>query len=274
MAETLLTPSSIKLYGRLMTGIAFTNNTTPFAGNYFLQRQLAVNGLVHIKSGTIDPKTPSTVSALQPHHDVKDLTVGMAVTETGGGTHLHSDAVITRVDVSKYEIGIYPPAIIPGKAAVAVAFTASISPMLARIYSFSFEGAYFELPRPPVFLVHGPGRPVGNWMYSSSLDQSGVAARDWEFSGNHGRNDPVGADALLYWEYEKGDFSLRLDLDAGPFEQILLQMALRGGGGVSGAGVSGAGVSGAGVSGAGVSGAGVSGAGVSGAGVSGAGVRR
>ena len=58
----------------------------------------------------------------------------------------------------------------------------------------------------------------------------------------------------------------------GPFEQILLQMALRGGGGVSGAGVSGAGVSGAGVSGAGVSGAGVSGAGVSGAGVSGAGV--
>ena len=43
---------------------------------------------------------------------------------------------------------------------------------------------------------------------------------------------------LIYWEYEKGDFSLRLDLDAGPFEQILLQMALRGGGGVSGAGQS------------------------------------
>jgi hypothetical protein len=99
------------------------------------------------------------------------------------------------------------------------------------------------------------------------MDQAGVAGREWDFSGRLGvTND------LVYWEYEKGDFSLRVDLDAGPFEQILLEMALRSGSGVSGAGVSGAGVSGAGVSGAGVSGAGVSGAGVSGAGVSGAGV--
>ena len=103
------------------------------------------------------------------------------------------------------------------------------------------------------------------------MDQAGVAGREWDFSGRLGvTND------LVYWEYEKGDFSLRVDLDAGPFEQILLEMALRSGSGagVSGAGVSGAGVSGAGVSGAGVSGAGVSGAGVSGAGVSGAGLRR
>jgi hypothetical protein len=112
---------------------------------------------------------------------------------------------------------------------------------------------------------------VGDWTTNSSLDQSGVAGKDWDFSGTLAS---AGSDDIYYWEYEKGDFSLRLDVDAGPFEQILLQMALRGGGGVSGAGVSGAGVSGAGVSGAGVSGAGVSGAGVSGAGVSGAGVRR
>jgi len=162
-------------------------------------------------------------------------------------------------------------------------------PHLARIYAFSFEGAFYELPKPPIFVVHGPGIAVGNWDIPSTMDQTGVAGRDWDFSGNHpqpgpaarvaGAGQPPAAPApapapapyptidISYWEYEKGDFSLRLDVEAGPFEQILLQMALRGGGGVSGAGVSGAGVSGAGVSGAGVSGAGVSGAGVSGAGV-------
>jgi hypothetical protein len=99
------------------------------------------------------------------------------------------------------------------------------------------------------------------------LDQSGVMAREWEFASN-----PLGNKELLYWEYEKGDFSLRLDPETGPFEQILLPLVLRSGADRSDR--SGAGVSGAGVSGAGVSGAGVSGAGVSGAGVSGAGVRR
>ena len=34
---------------------------------------------------------------------------------------------------------------------------------------------------------------------------------------------------MRYWEYEKGDFSLRLDTEAGPFEQILLAAALRAG---------------------------------------------
>ncbi len=31
------------------------------------------------------------------------------------------------------------------------------------------------------------------------------------------------------WEYDKGDFSIRLDVETGPFEQILLEAALRGG---------------------------------------------
>jgi hypothetical protein len=195
MPETLLTPSSIKLFGRVMPDLkfAYVNDATAGPGaNNFLRNQLAQQNPL---------------------------------------------------------------------------------PRLARIYAFSFEGALFQLPRPPIFLVHGPGIPVGDWNNSSTLDQSGVAGREWDFSGNSSLSSPAGSPQdICYWEYEKGDFSLRLDLEAGPFEQILLQMALRNGVGVSGAGVSGAGVSGAGVSGAGVSGAGVSGAGVSGAGVSGAGV--
>jgi hypothetical protein len=60
------------------------------------------------------------------------------------------------------------------------------------------------------------------------LDQSGVIARQWEFSASDERLSD-----LRYWEYEKGDFGLRLDTDARPFEQILLRAALRGGRGLS-----------------------------------------
>jgi hypothetical protein len=188
MPETLLTPSSIKLFGRVVKSLEYKNDTAGggLGDNKFLQRQLEANG-----------ENP---------------------------------------------------------------------PKLARIYAFSFEGSFYSLPRPPIFLVHGNGTPVGNWSHPSTPDQSGVAGMEWQFSGNWDPRSPnnsaPGPHDLYSWEYEKGDFSLRMDLEAGPFEQILLEMALRGGAGVSGAGVSGAGVSGAGVSGAGVSGAGVSGAGV------------
>ena len=90
------------------------------------------------------------------------------------------------------------------------------------------------------------------------MDQSGVAAREWEFSAD---------DSLVYWEYEKGDFSLRLDTEAGPFEQILLAATLRAGGDMadrsgmsmgvrSGMSVSGMSVSGMSVSGMSVGGQG------------------
>jgi hypothetical protein len=118
-------------------------------------------------------------------------------------------------------------------------------PHLARIYAFSFEGAFFEIPKPPIFAVHGDGIPVGNWDVPSTMDQTGIAGRDWDFSGNNpnphpdpaarvaGASEPRAApppiNDIRYWEYEKGDFSLRLDLEAGPFEQILLAAALRGG---------------------------------------------
>jgi hypothetical protein len=281
MAETLLTPSSIKLFGRTIQAISFTNDTTPFAGNFFLQRQLAISYEVDFQGDTTQGK--SIVKNVAPAASISPqpggLTAGMDLKEAGvqNPVNLQSSTVITGVNLAAGAdmIYIYPPAVV---TAAGVNFTAKIYPKLARIYSFSFEGGYYALPRPPIFLVHGPGIPTGSWSNPSTVDQSGVAGREWDFSGNTGGGLAPDPNDLVYWEYEKGDFSLRLDLDAGPFEQILLQMALRGaavsGAGVSGAGVSGAGVSGAGVSGAGVSGAGVSGAGVSGAGVSGAGVRR
>lgn len=97
---------------------------------------------------------------------------------------------------------------------------------LARIYGFSFEGRNYDLPKPAIFLVHTNGAPVDLPQHDrSDVDTSGVIARDWEFASTVGGD---GAD-LRYWEYDKGDFSIRLDIETGPFEQILLEAALRGG---------------------------------------------
>ncbi len=128
----------------------------------------------------------------------------------------------------------------------------------ARIYGFSFEGCYYDLPWPTLFLVHGKGEDAetapGAARVSRAPDdpsRTGLGAADFSF-----------ADDLKVWSYDRADLSIRLDVESGTFEQILLDLVLGGGGGpvVSGARVSGARVSGARVSGARVRGARVAGA--------------
>ena len=46
----------------------------------------------------------------------------------------------------------------------------------ARIYGFTYEGNYYALPRPAVFLIHGPGRDVEPRLGSSGR-QFGEAGR-------------------------------------------------------------------------------------------------
>jgi hypothetical protein len=154
MPETLLTPTGIKLYGRVVIGLKLDN-----------------------------PPVPATV------------------VPTGTNTFLYNQL---KTDA------------------------AGNPPTLARIYGFSYEGHYYDLAKPAIFVVHGSGTPVdvGKNKDRTSVDTSGVITKEWEFS-----NQPPGAAAadLMMWEYDKGDFSLRLDIESGPFEQILLAAALRGG---------------------------------------------
>ncbi len=134
---------------------------------------------------------------------------------------------------------------------------------LARIYGFAYEGTYYELPEPVIFLVHGPGETAaadsGAMARSpKSPSESGVASADYQV-----------ADDIMYWPYDKADYTVRMDVMSGQFEQVLLDIYF----GFDSPAISGAKVSGAKVSGAKVSGAKVSGAKVSGAKVSGAKVR-
>jgi hypothetical protein len=122
-------------------------------------------------------------------------------------------------------------------------------PAIARIYGYSFGGTYYEMAGPVLFAVQGKGEPA------SRVEVPGPGLDD---------DDPF-YKSLQCWSHDKSEQTIRMDLDSGTFEQVLLSDGGDGGMGVSGARVSGARVSGARVSGARVSGARVSGARLSGA---------
>ena len=85
---------------------------------------------------------------------------------------------------------------------------ASPGARLARIYAFSYEGHYYDLGTPAIFLVHGPGRDpeafrpalfVPGARFSrapADADRTGVANTPSSFSED-----------IRVWSYDKGDFS-------------------------------------------------------------------
>jgi hypothetical protein len=85
---------------------------------------------------------------------------------------------------------------------------------LARIYAFSYEGGYFDLARPALYLVHGPGEEISKPI---AVETSGIAATPDDFASD-----------LKVWAYDKADLSIRLDVDTGTLEQILLERELQG----------------------------------------------
>jgi hypothetical protein len=120
----------------------------------------------------------------------------------------------------------------------------------ARIYSFSYDGAYYELPRPVLFLVHGEGEMVTDPIPERNAARAptdptitGLAAADFQF-----------ADELRVWSYDKADYTIRMDVETGMFEQVLLDAYFSDGTHVSGMKVAGSRVSGMKVSGMKVSG--------------------
>jgi hypothetical protein len=133
----------------------------------------------------------------------------------------------------------------------------------ARIYGFSYEGTYYELPNPTLFLVHGKGESATGTDATNENRPGNLASRapNDPSLGGVGAADFQIADDIRVWAYDKADYTIRMDVDTGMFEQVLLDIFFGGGDAmISGAKVSGAKVSGAKVSGAKVSGAKVSGA--------------
>ena len=146
----------------------------------------------------------------------------------------------------------------------------------ARIYGFTYEGTYYELPAPVLFLVHGEGESAtrftdpanpGNNMPANAPGKLGSRAPNNPSLSGVGAADFQVADDIRVWSYDKADYTIRMDVLTGMFQEVLLDLffdvelpAIRGAmvggaGGPKGAMVSGAKVRGAMVRGAMVRGA-------------------
>ena len=80
---------------------------------------------------------------------------------------------------------------------------------LARIYGYSFEGSYYKLTKPQIFVVHGPGRP--------RLENLPSSVENWGLEGKIFRF----ADDVRVWEVDKDDLNLRIDVVPGFVSNIL-----------------------------------------------------
>jgi hypothetical protein len=89
--------------------------------------------------------------------------------------------------------------------------------IFARIYGFSYEGHYYKMPRPLLFLVRGEGqaRPpeeAGDGYRQFNTRFVGVEAKDWQFG-----ND------IRVWAVDKHDIAVCLDIEMDTYDQVLLQ---------------------------------------------------
>ncbi|MEZ0226468.1 MAG: hypothetical protein ACAH83_18070 [Alphaproteobacteria bacterium] len=107
------------------------------------------------------------------------------------------------------------------------------NPCLARIYGFSFEGYYYDLPKPIIFLVHGDGESaseargqVNRARAPADPSLTGIGQADFQFS-----------DDMMVWSYDKADYTIRMDVETGMFEDVLLGMFGGGPGGMESAGM-------------------------------------
>lgn len=101
------------------------------------------------------------------------------------------------------------------------------NPVLVRVYGYSFEGHYYDMAKPAIFLLHGEGsdpeafRPARNLPGArvsrapADADRIGVASQDGSF-----------AEDMRVWSYDKDDLSIRLDPESGTFAEILLDAEL------------------------------------------------
>jgi hypothetical protein len=132
----------------------------------------------------------------------------------------------------------------------------------ATIYSFAYQGGFYDLSVPTIFLVHGRGMDPEN-AGRVSPHFADVSRMPGE-AGRTGLATMVGAftRGIRAWTYDKADYTIRLDVETGMFDQVLLDAMLDGPGGfdVRGANARGANARGANARGANARGANARGA--------------
>lgn len=146
MPETLLSPSNILLYGRELVDLQIVNPPPPPSGS---------------------PPNNNPPSSGLPLDDVQP---------PGGGDGPDGPA------------GTLPPPPPPprlGSNNFLQAQLASPGARLARIYAFSYEGHYYDLAAPALFVVHGPGRDPEAFRPLLTLPNARVSRRRRRRSNRH-----------------------------------------------------------------------------------------
>ncbi|RUV40814.1 MAG: hypothetical protein EOQ55_23155 [Mesorhizobium sp.] len=130
---------------------------------------------------------------------------------------------------------------------------------IARIYGFSYENCYYDLPRPVLFLVHGAGTPASEAKPGGGAGPNRARAPAQPSQTGLGEMDFEFADDIMVWSYDKADYTIRMDVETGMFEDVLLAAMLGDGpGGMDAAGMSARGMSARGMSARGMSARGMS----------------
>jgi len=104
----------------------------------------------------------------------------------------------------------------------------------ARIYAFAYEGHQYDMAKPAIFLVHGPGTDAEGLWRQPGVPDPATGALPQRLLRAPGGADRVGvattsssfAQDMRIWAYDKSDFTIRLDSETGPFEQVLLEAEL------------------------------------------------
>ncbi|WP_156937838.1 hypothetical protein [Mesorhizobium sp. LNHC221B00] len=280
MAETLLSFSNILLFGREMEDLritlpeapatervrhASTTNINIAAWPTSIDGVVVRNGKrILLKDQTtasengVYSKQDAVFTKYEPDYDPYFVRVGSGTVNAGKMFQVTSAGAITAfVGDDRHGPFAQPRAGLPGQTEGQL--LASRDPRLARIYAFSFEGYYYELPRPIVFLVHGGGIPASEAkMGGNGKPRPARAPGDPSLTGL-GAADFQFADELMVWSYDKADYTIRMDVETGMFEDVLLEAVVgSGSGGMDAAGMSARGMSARGMSARGMSARGMS----------------
>ena len=96
----------------------------------------------------------------------------------------------------------------------------------ARIYSFVYQGSFFDLPAPAIFLVHGKGIDPE---YARTSPEFADVSRMPSDIGRLGLGTTIPGSfprGIRVWSYDKADYTIRMEVETGMFEQVLLDAML------------------------------------------------
>ncbi|SFK32993.1 Pentapeptide repeat-containing protein [Mesorhizobium albiziae] len=82
-----------------------------------------------------------------------------------------------------------------------------------------------------LFLVHGEGLPASELRINASGAPRIARAPGSPSLTGLGQADFQFSDDIMVWSYEKADYTIRMDVETGMFEQVLLDAMLDGPGG-------------------------------------------